>query len=345
MPAKHLLLIVLLMLSAGCAELKSMLPSFLRGDSEKREVIDERLSEGEIYQQAQRDLQNENYGSAIAKLKAIESRYPFGRYAEQSQLELIYAYHKNVEPEASRAAADRFIRLHPQHANVDYAYYLKGLTSFEQDRGFLARFFPLDMTKRDPGAARDSFNDFAQLTSRYPQSRYAPDAKARMTYLRNLLAAGEIHAGHYYLRRKAYVASANRGRYVVENMQGSPSVGDGLALMVESYKNMGLEDLAATSFQALKANYPDHPTLKNGQFVPMEGETQRSWLSRTTLALIESDDIPPPPQTNAERDLRNQYQKAEDEIPEELLAPEQKQSRQDSVKQSWLHLLTFGLLD
>ena len=220
MQVRHLLLIAILALTAACSSTK--------------EVVDENLSEVELYQQAQADLDNHSYTSATAKLKALESRYPFGRYADQAQLELIYAYYKNSEPEAAKSAAERFIRLHPQHPNVDYAYYLKGLTSFDQDVGLLARFLPLDMSKRDPGAARDSYNEFAQLTSRYPNSRYAPDAKARMIYLRNLLAAYEIHAGRYYLTRQAYVAAANRGRYVVENLQETPSVGDGLALMVLS---------------------------------------------------------------------------------------------------------------
>ncbi len=205
MQVKHLLLIAILALTAAC--------------SSNKETVDENLSESQLYQQAQDDLNNKSYNSAVTKLKALESRYPFGRYAEQAQLELIYANYKNMEPEAARAAAERFIRLHPQHPNVDYAYYLKGLSSFDQDRGLLARFLPLDMTKRDPGAARDSFNEFAQLTSRFPNSRYAPDAKARMVYLRNLLAAYEVHVGHYYLKRQAYVAAANRGRYVVENFQ------------------------------------------------------------------------------------------------------------------------------
>jgi outer membrane protein assembly factor BamD len=349
MPVKHLLLIVLFALSTGCAELKSMIPSFLRGGDESREVIDERLSESEIYQLAQTDLAGSNYSGAVAKLKALESRYPFGRFAEQSQLELIYAYHKNVEPEAARAAADRFIRLHPQHPDVDYAYYLKGLTSFEQDRGLLTRFFPLDMTKRDPGAARDSFNDFSQLTTRFPQSRYAPDAKARMVYLRNLLAAGEIHIGYYYLKRKAYVASANRGRYVVENLQGSPAVGDGLALMIESYQNLGLDDLATTSLQSLKLNYPDHPTLNGGRFTPVDGEIRYSWLAKRALELVDKAEAPLPPQTNANKDILKQYQQAEQEIPEELLAPWQREKKQEAAAEkanrSWWSRLTFGYFD
>jgi outer membrane protein assembly factor BamD len=329
MQVKHLLLIAILALTAAC--------------SSKEVAIDENLSEAELYQQAQADLDNNSYTSAVAKLKALESRYPFGRYAEQAQLELIYAYYKNVEPEAARSAADRFIRLHPQHANVDYAYYLKGLASFDQDRGLIARFLPLDMTKRDPGAARDSYNEFAQLVSRYPSSHYAPDAKQRMIYLRNLLAAYEIHVAQYYLTRKAYVAAANRGRYVVENFQETPAVGDGLAVMVEAYQHLTLDDLAATSLETLKLNYPDHPSLEDGQFVPREANSDdRSWLTKATLGLIESDTPLPPGETRASQDVIRQYEDAEQQIPAELKAgavEEEKKSR------SWFSYVTFGLFD
>ena len=337
MQVKHLLLIAILALTAACSS---------------NEVVDENLSETELYQQAQADLDSKSYTSAISKLKALESRYPFGRYAEQAQLELIYAYYKNVEPEAAKAAAERFIRLHPQHPSVDYAYYLKGLASFDQDRGLLARFLPLDMTKRDPGAARDSFNEFAQLTSRYPSSRYAPDAKARMIYLRNLLAAYEIHVAHYYLKRQAYVAAANRGRYVVENFQETPSVGDGLAVMVEAYQRLGLNDLAATSLETLKLNYPDHPNLEDGQFVPREEEADnRSWLAKATLGLIESDTPLPPGQTRASQDVIRQYEDAEEQIPDELKPENQDEAREDAREaegnddRSWWSYMTFGLFD
>ena len=340
MQVKHLLLIATLVLTAAC--------------SSNKPEVDENLSETELYQQAQDDLNSNSYNNAIAKLKALESRYPFGRYAEQAQLELIYAYYKNVEPEAAKSAAERFIRLHPQHANVDYAYYLKGLASFDQDRGLLARFLPLDMTKRDPGAARDSFNEFAQLTSRFPNSRYAPDAKARMIYLRNLLAAYEIHAGRYYLTRQAYVAAANRGRYVVENLQETPSVGDGLALMVEAYQRLDLDDLAATSLETLKLNYPDHPTLVDGQFVPVEEEADnRSWLAKATLGLIESDAPLPPGETRASQDVIRQYEDAKEEIPDELQPENQDEVEEDLESEaegnaddrSWFSYMTFGLFD
>nr|WP_286947622.1 outer membrane protein assembly factor BamD [Pseudomonas sp. UBA6718] len=340
MQVKHLLLIATLAFVAAC--------------SSNKPEVDENLSEAELYQQAQADLDGNSYNNAIAKLKALESRYPFGRYAEQAQLELIYAYYKNVEPEAAKSAAERFIRLHPQHANVDYAYYLKGLASFDQDRGLIARFLPLDLTKRDPGAARDSYNEFAQLTSRYPNSRYAPDAKARMIYLRNLLAAYEIHAGRYYLTRQAYVAAANRGRYVVENLQETPSVGDGLALMVEAYQRLDLDDLAATSLETLKLNYPDHPTLVDGQFVPVEEEADnRSWLAKATLGLIESDAPLPPGETRASQDVIRQYEDAKEEIPDELQPENQDEVEEDLESEaegnaddrSWFSYMTFGLFD
>ncbi|WP_459206738.1 outer membrane protein assembly factor BamD [Pseudomonas sp. MLB6B] len=339
MQVKHLLLIAILGLTAAC--------------SSNKEVIDENLSEAELYQQAQADLDNHSYTSATDKLKALESRYPFGRYADQAQLELIYANYKNAEPEAAKSAAERFIRLHPQHPNVDYAYYLKGLTSFDQDRGLLARFLPLDMTKRDPGAARDSYNEFAQLTSRFPNSRYAPDAKQRMIYLRNLLAAYEIHVADYYLTRDAYVAAANRGRYVVENFQETPSVGDGLAIMVESYQKMHLDDLAATSLEALKLNYPEHPSLVDGQFEPKRKEADdRSWLSKATLGLIETDTPLPPGETRANQDVVKQFQDARDDIPRELLPKDENGDpiepagpKDAEVDRSWFSYATFGLFD
>lgn len=329
MQVKHLLLIAILALTAACSS---------------NETISENLGETELYQQAQADLDNKSYTSAITKLKTLESRYPFGRFAEQAQLELIYAYYRNMEPEAARSSAERFIRLHPQHPNVDYAYYLKGLASFDQDRGLLARFLPLDMTKRDPGAARDSFNEFAQLTTRYPNSRYAPDAKARMVYLRNLLAANEIHVAHYYLKRQAYVAAANRGRYVVENFQGTPSVGDGLAVMTEAYQRLKLDDLAASSLDTLTLNYPEHASLKGGKFVPLEQEADnRGWLSRATLGLIESDKETPD-SSRANRDVLRQYENAAQDLPDEL-RPVLKEAEQESSKRSWWSYLTFGLFD
>ncbi|MFZ2288266.1 MAG: outer membrane protein assembly factor BamD [Halopseudomonas yangmingensis] len=326
MPLKHLLLVALLSLLAACSS----------------KTLDESLSESEIYVMAQKDLDAKSYGAAVEKLRALESRYPFGRFAEQAQLELIYAYYQNFEPEAARAAADRFIRLHPQHPDVDYAYYMRGMASFTRDRGIFERFLPLDMTRRDPGAARDSFNEFAQLVSRYPNSRYAEDARLRMVYLRNLLAAYDAHVGHFYLKRGAYVAAANRGRYIVENYQQTPSVGDGLALMVEAYTRLAMDDLAESALLTLQANYPEHPSLTRGSFRHHVEPAQRDarWFERMTVGAL--DKVLAPPQsmgsTQMEREIRQQHDNLRAALPREIRSPQQ-------PKRSFWSRLTFGLLD
>ena len=330
MSMKHLLLVGVLALLAAC--------------SSNAPVIDESLSESELYRKAQTDLDAENFGSAVETLRALEARYPFGRYAEQAQLELIYAYYQNYEPEAATASADRFIRLHPTHPNVDYAYSIRGLAAFTRDQGILERFLPLDMTRRDPGAARDSFNDFAQLINRYPNSQYAPDARARMIYLRNLLAAYDVHVGHYYLKRGAYLAAANRGRYVVENYQQTPSVGDGLALMVAGYSRLAMHDLADSALETLKLNYPEHPALVDGKFKHHvePAVADMDWLEAASVGVIDAVTAPPPrmAQTQMEREMERQYQDAVAALPREIRA-----NTTGEPHRSFWNRITFGLLD
>ena len=254
--------------------------------------------EQQIYDQAQRYLNNRNYDLAVRSLQALESRYPFGKFAEQAQLEIIYAHYGAYEYEAAVEAADRFIRLHPQHPNVDYAFYLKGLAAINSERDFLSRFIPMDETKRDVSRAKEAFAEFAQLLSRYPDSPYAADAKARMVHLRNLLARHEINVANYYIRRGAYLAAANRGRYVVENFQRTPAVPDGLAVMAQGYIYLGMDDLARDAIEVLRLNYPEHPALdRNGEFrtsYTLEGQ-QRSWINKLSFGLF---DPPEPPQFN-----------------------------------------------
>ena len=327
---KHFLLVGLLAFLSACAS---------------NQVLDESLSESELYLIAQQDLDANSYSAAIEKLRALESRYPFGRFAQQAQLELIYAYYQNQEPEAAKSSADRFIRLHPQHPNVDYAYYMRGMTSFTRDRGIFERFLPLDMTRRDPGAARDSFNEFAQLVGRYPDSRYAPDARLRMVYLRNLLAAYDVHVGHYYLKRGANVAAANRGRYVVENFQQTPAVGDALALMVEAYQRMAMPELAETSLEVLRTNYPEHPSIEDGEFSHQMAPAERESGMFGSMAGGLLNKVMTPPSRNAgtqmEREMQQQYQQARDALPREIRAPAQPEQEGRSIW-SWL---TFGLFD
>lgn len=239
-------------------------------------------TERQLYEAAQGSLRSGNYQAAVERLQQLEARFPFGRFAEQAQLEIIYAYYKSRQSEAARAAADRFVRLHPQHPNVDYALYLRGMASFEEDENFLSKFIPMDPAKRDPGAARDAFNDFSQLIRQFPDSQYAPDAQKRMVYLRNMLAAHEVYVARYYIRRGAYIAAANRGRYVFENYQESPAVPDALAVMVQSYRLLDMDDLANNSLMVLKDNFPGHEALNDrGEFVATTTpDTQdRSWLN------------------------------------------------------------------
>jgi outer membrane protein assembly factor BamD len=279
----------------ACALVLSALLLACSGDGDENDVIAD-SGEQQIYEQAQRYLNARNFDLAIRALQALESRYPFGRYAEQAQLELVYAHYGAFEPEAAIEAADRFIRLHPQHPNVDYAYYMKGLATASSSDDLLARFSPTDKTKRDTSYAKEAFAEFAQLVSRYPDSPYAPDAKDRMVHLRNLLARHEIHVANYYFRRGAYLAAANRGRFVVENFQRTPAVPDGLAVMAQGYLLLGMDDLAQNAIDTLVLNYPDHPSLnKKGEFdtVYTTDGLQRSLINKVSFGLLNP---PKPPQ-------------------------------------------------
>jgi outer membrane protein assembly factor BamD len=252
--------------------------SWFGGDKEEPDV-----PEDQLYQEAITALEEGEYGQAVKQLETLEARYPFGRYSEQAQLELIYAYHKDYQPEAARAAADRFIRLHPNHENIDYAYYLKGVSAFEQDRTFLERYLPIDVSQRDPGAALESFDSFSTLLSRYPDSQYAPDARKRMVFLKNRLAQHEVNVAEYYLRREAFVAAANRGRYVVENLKDTPSVPRALEIMYQAYTELGMDQLAGNSKEVLTANYPNYR-------VRTYQEENHTFLETVTFGLVGGGD-------------------------------------------------------
>lgn len=264
------------------------------------------MTEKELYETAQENLKNDSFQLAVKNLQLLEARYPFGPYAEQAQLEIIYAHYRSFEPDAAISSADRFVRLHPQHPNVDYAYYMKGLSNYAEGEGFLDRFLPTDMTMRDPGAALQSFEDFRQLLYRYPDSNYAADAKARMVYLRARLARYEINVANYYFKRGAYMAAANRGRHVVENFPQTPATADALAVMVQAYQLLGLNDLANDSLQVLASNFPQHPSVdENGQFKSKfkVGAEEKSLINTVTFGLFDAS-IPPKFDNRAEYLIR-----------------------------------------
>nr|VFJ63548.1 MAG: Beta-barrel assembly machine subunit BamD [Candidatus Kentron sp. FW] len=215
----------------------------------------------QLYNEARNQRVSGNYEMALDYYQKLESRYPFGLYAQQAQIETIYVYYKFDEPEQAIASAERFIKLHPRHPNVDYAYYIKGITNFNLGKGIFDEYFPIDPSQRDPGAALKAFQDFGELIERFPDSKYAEDARQRMLYLRNNLAKYEVHVANYYFRRGAYVAAANRGKYVVENYQGAPSVADALSIMIKAYKLMGVHELSTEALRILELNFPGHPGI------------------------------------------------------------------------------------
>lgn len=215
-----------------------------------------------FYETAKEALDNGDYATAIKYYTQLEARYPYGRYAQQAQLETIYAHYKDREPASAVAAADRFIKLHPRHPNADYAYYMRGLATFDQGAtGLIEGVFPTDRSKRDPATIRESFGYFKQLVTRYPDSRYSPEAVKRMQLLRNYLAKHELHAADYYLRRGSYLAAANRAKYVLENYPRSTAIPDALVVMVKAYRRMDMQDLADDALRVLELNHSDHPAL------------------------------------------------------------------------------------
>ena len=283
-------LATLLSLVGGCA-----LWPF--GGHDKEADEDRKSSEQMLYRSAQSSLRSGNYRDAITKLQKLEARFPFGRYAEQAQLELIYANFMSYQPEAARSAADRFIRLHPQHPNVDYAYYIKGLAEFNKDRGLLDRFAATDITKRDPTSSKQAFEDFADFLQRHPESEYAADARQRMIFLVNVLAKYEINVAKFYMRRGAYVAAANRARNVVEHYSQSQSVDDALAILIEANWRLGLPEAANDAVRILAINDPRYPAFdEQGHFVFRQQtfDRDRSWLNMMTFGLIDRPEVPEP---------------------------------------------------
>lgn len=262
--------------------------------STKKISFSSKASEAELYKSAQEAMGRKRYQEAITELQAMEKQYPFGEYSKAAQLSLIYAYYGDEEPESSRATANRFIRLHPQHRNVDYAYYIKGLIDFPKPETMFQRVFYVDLSKRDISAARASFNQFSLLVSRFPKSEYTPDALKRMEFLRNLLARHEIHVANYYFERKAFLAAANRGRYVVENFQRTPAIPDALAVMAQGYHLMNMNDLSQNSIDTLRANFPDYPALKKDGSFDFGYNTRAfsSFLNKLTLGLLGSSKPP-----------------------------------------------------
>lgn len=218
-----------------------------------------------FHENAKSAMDAENYQKSIKLYETLEARYPFGEYAAQAQLDIAYVYYKNGDPEAAIAATDRFIKIHPRHGSVDYAYYLKGLVNFNRSIGFIERFLPTDVSQRNPDNIKVAHENFQELVRRFPDSKYTPDAKQRILSLKNNLAMYEVHVARFYLKRKAYLAAANRAGYVVKEYQQTPAIPHALEVMREAYTKLGLTGLASDAKRVYQKNFPNGTVLSDNQ--------------------------------------------------------------------------------
>ena len=241
--------------------------TLLIGCKSDGEVIEQ--PEKIYYDQAQARMASGNYFGAIEALEAIDTRYPFGKYAEQAQVELIFAHFMNSETEAAHTAAEKFIRLHPRHPNIDYAYFMKGLSSYTRDRELLIRFTDTDISNRDVSGAKESFAELTEFVTRFPDSQYVPYANQRNIYLRNMIAKNELAAADYYISIDAFVGAIRRANYVIENIPNSSENYRALKILETSYRSLGYSDLLEDVRQVLNTNYPDEESKQSSD--------ERSW--------------------------------------------------------------------
>lgn len=249
-PRMLLILGCLLILLTGCSKSDSEDDAF-KGMTAKQ-----------IFSEAETALADEDYSKATRYYEALDAMYPFSQYSQQGLMDSIYAYYENDDVALASATADRYIHLYPRSPHVDYAYYMKGLANFEQARGALAKVLPFDTSQRDPGTQKEAYADFSLLVERYPNSAYAPDARQRMVFLRNLFAQSELNAAEFYMGRKMYVAAANRASYLIENYPQAPQTEKALVILINADQSLGLKQAAANAFDVLKATYPNSKALK-----------------------------------------------------------------------------------
>ena len=245
-----LLALLVLALAAGCASTE---------DDETAGWSAQRL-----YGEAKDAMSSKDWPRAVKYLEKLEARYPYGRFAQQAQLEIAYAHWKDGERASAIAAVERFIKMYPNHANADYAWYLKGLINFNDNYGMFANIVTPDMSDRDPKSTRESFNAFKEVVTRYPDSRYAADAAARMRYLVNALASHEVHVARYYMKRGAYLAAANRAQYAIRHYAQAPAIEEAVFVLVKAYDALGMDDLRDAADRVMRKNFPESRYLKAG---------------------------------------------------------------------------------
>jgi outer membrane protein assembly factor BamD len=227
-----------------------------------------------LYSEAQSELDQGGYDTAVKYLKEIQTRYPFGRYAQQALLEECYAQWKSGEPEAAIVACNKFIKQYPNSPSADYVYYLRGLVTFQDNLGLFGFLVPQDLTERDPKSLHDSYDSFREVVERFPDSKYTPDAVIRIRYLVDALASHDIHVASFYYRRGAYIAAIDRCKIVITSYQQAPAVEDALELMARSYDKLNMPDMRDDTNRVLAQNFPQH---QSGRFDPQAKSWWRFW--------------------------------------------------------------------
>ena len=265
--ARSLIVLIVIITVSGCVSL--------------REDPTLNWSASQLYGEAKAALDSGNYEQAVEYYELLEARFPFGRFAQQAQIEIPYAYYRAGEPEAALAAVDRFVQLNPRHPNLDYAYYLRGLINFNRDQGFLTRIFPMDPAEMDTKPLQQAFQDFGRLINEFPDSRYAEDSRQRMIFIRNALASHELRVAEFYVERQAWVAASQRAQYVIERYQGADVMPQALAILYQSYRALDLEDHAENTMAVLELNFPEYAEdVRAGRPITLRAEARglRRWI-------------------------------------------------------------------
>jgi outer membrane protein assembly factor BamD len=250
---RNILLSSVLVFVAGCSSAP---------EDEDVDLVLRNKSAQNLYEDAKEKMRNGNFNAATQSLSALDSRFPFGPLSHQVQLDLVYSYYKTGKTDEALATIDRFSRLNPNHSDADYVIYMRGLTNMEVDSNLFQELAGIDRSDRDPSSSRQAFNDFRRLIEKYPNSKYAADAQKRMLHIKSRLAKYEISIARYYMRRDAFVAAGNRGKYVIEHYADTRHVQEALEIMVESYDQLQLDELKNNTMKTLKLNYPDSSFIR-----------------------------------------------------------------------------------
>jgi len=230
-------------------------------------------TETKLNSEATDKLNSADFARCGKYFEKLEARFPFGPYSQQAQINGAYCYWKAQDTPQALVAIDRFIKLHQGNENLDYAYYLKGLITFNDDLGWLGRFTGQDLSERDPKAAKDAFESFKVVVERFPNSKYAPDALDRMRYIVNSLAEADVIVARFYYQRGAYLAAANRAQLAIRDYDRAPAVEEALYILYKSYEKLGMVELSNDTARVFKLNFPDSPMLQTG----MRSKKERKW--------------------------------------------------------------------